>query len=92
MVKGKIGSLGWLCKRTEGADTDLLREMVKDVVGVFMSTQASAVCGVPYRQPKGAGSSGDTVRNSPASSVIEYFVPRILYVPESRTFCAWVNP
>ena len=50
MVEERVGSLTWLRKRIEDADTDLLREMVKAVVEVFMSTEASAVCGAPYRQ------------------------------------------
>jgi len=53
MVKDRVGSLGWLRKRIEDADTDLLREMVKAVTEVFMSAEASAVCGAPYRQPSG---------------------------------------
>jgi len=51
MVKDRVGSLAWLRKRIEDADTDLLREMVKAVTEVFMSAEASAVCGAPYRQP-----------------------------------------
>ena len=51
MVKDRVGSLVWLRKRIEDADTDLLREMVKAVTEVFMSAEASAVCGAPYRQP-----------------------------------------
>ena len=51
MVKDRVGSLRWLYKRIEDADTDLLREMVKAVTEVLMSTEASAVCGAPYRQP-----------------------------------------
>jgi putative transposase len=51
MVKDRVGSLGWLRKRIEDADTDLLREMVKAVTEVFMSVEASAACGAPYRQP-----------------------------------------
>lgn len=51
MVKDRVGSLAWLRKRVEDADTDLLREMVKAVTEVFMSAEASAVCGAPYRQP-----------------------------------------
>ena len=50
MVRDGVGSLGWLRKRIEDADTDLLREMVKAVAEVFMSVEASAVCGAPYRQ------------------------------------------
>jgi putative transposase len=51
MVRDRVGSLAWLRKRIEDADTDLLREMVKAVSEVFMSAEASAVCGAPYRQP-----------------------------------------
>ena len=51
MVKDRVGSLAWLRKRSEHADSDLLREMVKAVTEVFMSAEASAVCGAPYRQP-----------------------------------------
>ena len=51
MVKDRVGSLSWLRKQIEDADTDLLREMVKAVAEVFMSAEASAVCGAPYRQP-----------------------------------------
>ena len=39
-------------KRLEEADTDLLREMVKAVTEVFMSAEASAVCGAPYGNPR----------------------------------------
>jgi transposase-like protein len=51
MVKDRVGTLGWLLKRIEDADTDLLREMVKAVAEVLMAAEASAVCGAPYRQP-----------------------------------------
>ena len=51
MVKERVGSLAWLRKRLEEADTDLLREMVKAVAEVLMATEASSVCGAPYRQP-----------------------------------------
>jgi len=51
MVKDRVGSLRWLYKQIEDADTDLLREMVKAVTEVLMSAEASAVCGAPYRQP-----------------------------------------
>jgi putative transposase len=51
MVRDRVGSLSWLRKRIEDADTDLLSEMVKAVTEVFMSAEASAVCGAPYRQP-----------------------------------------
>jgi len=50
MVKDRVGSLGWLRKRIEEADTDLLHEMVKAVTELFMSVEASAACGAPYRQ------------------------------------------
>ena len=50
MVKDRVGSLGWLRKQIEDADTDLLREMVKAVTELFMSAEASAVCGAPYRR------------------------------------------
>jgi len=50
MVKDRVGSLGWLRKRIEDADTDLLREMVRAVTELFMSAEASAVCGAPYGQ------------------------------------------
>jgi putative transposase len=51
MVKDRVGTLGWLRKRIEDADMDLLREMVKAVAEVLMAAEASAVCGAPYRQP-----------------------------------------
>jgi len=51
MVEEILGSLAWLRKRVEEADTDLLREMVKAVAEVFMSVEASASCGAPYHQP-----------------------------------------
>ncbi len=51
MVKERVGTLAWLRKRLEEADTDLLREMVKAVAEVFMSAEASAVCGAPYGKP-----------------------------------------
>jgi putative transposase len=51
MVKERVGTLAWLRKRLEEADTDLLREMVKAVTEVFMSAEASAVCGAPYGKP-----------------------------------------
>ena len=50
MVKERVGSLVWLRKRIEEADTDLLHEMVKAVTELFMSVEASAACGAPYRQ------------------------------------------
>ncbi len=51
MVKDRVGTLAWLRKRLEKADTGLLREMVKPVTGVFMSAEASAVCGAAYGKP-----------------------------------------
>ena len=51
MVKNRVGSLSWLCKQIEDADTDLLREMVKAVTEVFMSVEASAACGAAYGKP-----------------------------------------
>jgi len=51
MVKERVGTLAWLRKRLEEADTDLLREMVKAVTEVFMSAEASAACGAAYGQP-----------------------------------------
>ena len=35
MVKERVGTLSWLRKRLEEADSDLLREMVKAVTEVF---------------------------------------------------------
>jgi len=52
MVKERVGTLAWLRKRLEEADTDLLREMVKAVTEVFMSAEASAACGAPYGKPR----------------------------------------
>jgi transposase-like protein len=51
MVKDRVGSLPWLRKRVEDADTDLLREMVKSMVETLMAAEADAVCGAPYRRP-----------------------------------------
>lgn len=51
MVKDRVGTLAWLRKQIEDADTDLLREMVKVVAEVLMAAEASAACGAPYRQP-----------------------------------------
>ena len=51
MVKDRVGSLAWLRKRIEDAESDLLREMVKAVTELFMSAEASATCGAPCRQP-----------------------------------------
>jgi len=51
MVKNRVGSLSWLRKQIEDADTDLLREMVKAVTEVFMSVEASAACGAAYGKP-----------------------------------------
>jgi len=51
MVKERVSSLAWLRKQVQDADTDLLREMVKVVAELFMATEASAVCGAPYRRP-----------------------------------------
>jgi putative transposase len=48
MVEERVGTLAWLHKRVEEADTGLLREMVKAVAEGFMSAEASAVCGAPY--------------------------------------------
>ena len=52
MVEERVGTLAWLRKRLEEADTDLLREMVKAVTEVFMSAEASAACGAPYGKPR----------------------------------------
>jgi len=49
--KDRVGSVAWLRKLIEDADTDLLREMVKAVAEVFMSAKASAACGAPYGKP-----------------------------------------
>jgi len=49
--KDRVGSLAWLRKRLEAADTDLLRAMVKAVAEVLMSAEATTECGAPYRQP-----------------------------------------
>jgi len=43
IVRDKVGILGWLRKRIEDADTDLLREMFKAAAEMFMSAEASAV-------------------------------------------------
>ena len=51
MVKNRVGSLSWLRKQIEDADTDLLREMVKAVTEAFMSVEASAACGAAYGKP-----------------------------------------
>jgi transposase-like protein len=51
MVKERIGSLAWLRKRIEQADTDLLREMVKAVAETLMSAEVDAKCGAPYHRP-----------------------------------------
>ncbi len=50
MVKDRVGSLTWLCKQVEEADTDLLHEMVKGVVEMLMGAEADSICGAPYRQ------------------------------------------
>jgi len=52
MVEERVGTLAWLRKRLEEADTDRLREMVKAVAEVFMSAEASAACGAPYGKPR----------------------------------------
>jgi len=49
--KDRVGSVAWLRKLIEDADTDLLREMVKAVAEVLMSADATAQCGAPYRTP-----------------------------------------
>jgi hypothetical protein len=49
MVRDRVGSLAWLRKRIEDADTELLRETAKAVTEVFMSAEASAVCGAVHR-------------------------------------------
>jgi len=51
MVKDRVGTPGWLRRRIEDADTDLLREMVKSVTEVFVSAEASAASGSTYRDP-----------------------------------------
>ncbi len=51
MVNERIGSLAWLRKRIEQADTDLLREMVQMMAEALMSAEVDAKCGAPYHQP-----------------------------------------
>ena len=48
MVKERIESLSWLRKRVEEADTDLLREMVKEMAQMLMSAEADSICGAEY--------------------------------------------
>jgi len=48
MVKERIESLAWLRKRVEEADTDLLREMVKEMAQMLMSAEADSICGAEY--------------------------------------------
>jgi|GEM_PF-2281212 len=48
MAKGRVGSLAWLRKRVEEADTDLLREMVKVMAEMLMSAEADSMCGAEY--------------------------------------------
>jgi len=48
MAKERIGSLAWLRKRVEEADTDLLREMVKVMAEMLMSAEADSMCGAEY--------------------------------------------
>ena len=50
MVKERVGSLAWLRKLVEAADKDLLREMVKAMVGTLMGAAANGLCGAPYRE------------------------------------------
>jgi len=51
MVKEWVGSLAWLRKQIEQADTDLLREMLKTMAETLMSAEADANCGAPYHRP-----------------------------------------
>ena len=48
MAKERIGSLAWLRKRVEEADTDLLREMVKVMAEMLMSAEVDSMCGAEY--------------------------------------------
>ncbi len=43
--------LSWLRKQLEGADVDLLREMVRTFAEMLMSAEADAVCGAPSGVP-----------------------------------------
>ncbi len=49
MVKETVGGLAWLRKRLEEADTDLLREMVKEMVERLMGEDVDSQCGAAYR-------------------------------------------
>jgi transposase-like protein len=48
MVMDKVNSLGWLRKRIEEADQDMLREIVAAVVEMLMGAEADSLCGAPY--------------------------------------------
>ncbi len=48
MVKNRVDALESFRKQLEGADVDLLREMVKIFAEELMGTEADAVCGAGY--------------------------------------------
>jgi len=70
MVKNRVGSLSWLRKQIEDADTDLLREMVKAVTDVFMSVEARCLCATRRRPGPGPRSGRhEQVSGWPRSSI-----------------------
>ena len=50
MVEVSMDVLGWIRKRIEDANTDVLREMVQGMVSALMSVEADDLCGAEYGQ------------------------------------------
>lgn len=50
MVEVSMDVLGWIRKRIEEADTDVLREMVQGMASALMSAEADGLCGAEYGQ------------------------------------------
>jgi putative transposase len=53
VVASTMDLLGWLRRRLEAADTDLLRELVLGFVQALMSAEADAACGAPLGERSG---------------------------------------
>ena len=50
MVEVSMDVLGWIRKRIEEADADVLREMVQGMASALMSVEADDLCGAEYGQ------------------------------------------
>lgn len=83
MVESSMAGLEWLRKQVEGADGDLLREMVRTFAEVLMGAEATALCNAGYgeRTPERT-----TSRNGYRSRAWDTRVGSIdLAIPKLRT-------